>query len=457
MDFIPKTFNLFSSIGKKVHLVSLGCPKNRVDAELMLGQIQKAGYGLTMNPDEADLLIVNTCAFIESAKVESIDTILTLAEHKDTGSAERLIVTGCLAQRYGNELTSAFPEVDFFLGTNDFNRITHALDGSLPKRAYISAGAALYTSSDARINSIRGGSAYVKIAEGCSRTCAFCVIPKIRGKQVSRIHNDIVREVQMLAISGIKEIALIAQDLTSYGKDLGIKNGLEKLLVSLSKIDGIAWIRLHYTYPWGFTDRLLELIAEQPRILPYIDMPLQHISDHLLKKMQRATRRKTQEKIIERLRKIDNMVLRTAFISGFPGETDADHQALLNWIQQVRFDHVGVFEFSREEDTLAFDMINQVPAELAKARRDELMQTQALIAFEKNQTRIGQHLDIIVDGISQEHQLVLEGRHYGQAIGIDGVTFLSFEDGAPPALPGEIVRVEIDDAIEYDLVGIVQK
>lgn len=456
MDFVPGPIRLVDELSKRrVHLVSLGCPKNRVDAELMLGQMTREGYVITDDPADADVIVVNTCAFIESAKEESIDTILDMAQFKGAGSAERLIVTGCMAQRYGKELAAEMPEVDYFLGTNEFKRIGAALLGELPEREYISYGSALYTSDEDRINTVRGGSAYVKIAEGCNRTCSFCIIPNIRGKQVSRPILDIVQEARLLVAAGVKEIALIAQDLTSYGVDFGLKHGLERLLEELHRVEGLRWIRLHYAYPWGFTDNLVSIIRNSDLIVPYVDMPLQHISDQQLKAMRRAVRADDQRRLIEKLRDISGMVLRTTFISGFPGETDAEFEMLHDWIREVRFDHVGVFAYSREENTLAFDMDNQVPQEVAEARRDQLMETQMDISREINQSYIGRTLEVLVDGVSEEHEYVLEGRHYGQALDVDGVVFLSFEDGAPPAKPGDMVRVEIDDASDYDLVGIV--
>lgn len=456
MDFVPGPIRLVDELSKRrVHLVSLGCPKNRVDAELMLGQMTREGYVITDDPSDADVIVVNTCAFIESAKEESIDTILDMADFKQNGKAERLIVTGCMAQRYGKELAEEMPEVDYFLGTNEFKRIGAALIGELPNREYISYGSALYTSDEDRINTVRGGSAYVKIAEGCNRTCSFCIIPNIRGKQVSRPILDIVQEARLLVAAGVKEIALIAQDLTSYGVDFGLKHGLERLLDELHRVEGLRWIRLHYAYPWGFTDNLVSIIKNSDLIVPYVDMPLQHISDNQLKAMRRAVRAADQRALIEKLREIDGMVLRTTFISGFPGETDAEFQMLHDWIKEVRFDHVGVFAYSREENTLAFDMDNQVPKEIAEERRDILMETQMDISRSINQSYVGKTLEVLVDGISEEHEYVLEGRHYGQALDVDGVVFLSFEDGAPPAKPGDMVKVEIDDASDYDLVGIV--
>ncbi len=458
MTLIPDKFDLVDKLStKNVHIVSLGCPKNRVDSELMIGQLQGQGYKLVDDPAAAEVLVVNTCAFIESAKQESIDTILEMADFKEEGSAERLIVTGCMAQRYSEQLQAEMPEVDTFLGTNEFKRIAEAVSGKLPDRAYVSYGSALYTSDEERVNTVKAGSAYLKIAEGCNRSCTFCIIPKIRGKQRSRGIEDLVTEAKMLGAAGIKELNLIAQDLTSYGVDFGQRNALEELLIRLeNEADGIEWVRLHYAYPWNFTDRLISIIRDSDKVVPYVDMPLQHISDHILKAMRRNVKRDAQRELIAKLRDVPDMVLRTVFITGFPGETDADFNDLMDWVEDVEFDRVGVFTYSREENTDAFDMDNQVPEELAAERRDQLMEVQQEISRRKTEDLIGKRMRVLVDGISEEHQLVYEGRHYGQALEIDGVVYLSFEDGAPMARPGEFVEVEIDDATDYDLLGVVR-
>ena len=458
MTLIPDKFDLVEKLDtKRVHIVSLGCPKNRVDSELMIGQLRGEGYELVDDPADASVLVVNTCAFIESAKQESIDTILEMADYKDAGSADRLIVTGCMAQRYADELQDELPEVDTFLGTNEFKRIAAAVSGKLPDRAYVTYGSALYTSDEERVNTVKAGSAYLKIAEGCNRSCTFCIIPKIRGKQRSRPIDDLVTEAKMLGAAGIKELNLIAQDLTSYGVDFGQRDALEELLLRLEhEADGIEWVRLHYAYPWNFTDRLIAIISDSDKVLPYVDMPLQHISDHILKAMRRNVKRDAQRALIEKLRAVPDMVLRTVFITGFPGETDEDFEELMRWAEDVEFDRVGVFAYSREENTDAFDMPNQVPEDVAAERRDTLMELQQDISRRKTESLIGKRMRVLVDGISPEHPLVYEGRHYGQALEIDGVVYLSFEDGAPMARPGEFVEVEIDDASDYDLVGVVR-
>jgi len=441
---------------KKVHLVSLGCPKARVDAEMMIGQMQAAGFEHTDDPALADAIVVNTCSFLQSAVDESIDSILAMSDYKTEGRCQNLVVTGCLPSRYGKELADELPEVDLFLGTSDIDKIAAALQRDLPERTYISEGSFLYDGGNApRVKSMRGASAYLKVAEGCSRSCTFCIIPKIRGKQRSRSVTEVLGEARLLAAQGIKEVVLIAQDLTSYGVDLGDNRSLITLLEGLETIPGLRWVRLMYAYPWNFTDELLSLIKDSDRVLPYIDMPLQHISDRILKAMRRNVLREKQLELIDKLRAVPGMVLRTTLITGFPGETDAEFQELADWIQDVGFDRVGAFAYSPEPGTPAAEMPDQVDPEVAEARRGALLAIQQGIHEEKMRKMIGERLEVLVDGPSDEHPLVLEGRYYGQAPEIDGVVYLSFEDGGSFVRPGEFVEVEIEDASEYDLVGVV--
>jgi ribosomal protein S12 methylthiotransferase len=437
------------------HLVSLGCPKARVDSELMAGLMQQEGATLTDNVGEAQTIVVNTCAFLESATQESINTILELARHKREGHCKRLIVTGCLVQRYGKDLPEALPEVDLFLGTNELHRIGEVLREGLPERIYLSEGSHLYEAGDPRFPITQGASTYLKIAEGCNRTCSFCIIPSIRGRQASRLIPDLLREAEMLAGMGIKELVLIAQDLTSYGVDLGIKQGLVKLLEGLNEIEGIHWIRLQYCYPWNFTDELINVLRDCERVVPYVDMPLQHISDRILKSMRRNVKRNAQERLIQRLREIEGMVLRTTLIAGYPGETQAEFESLCDWVREVEFDHMGAFSYSSEVGTLAAELPDQLPEEVKVERLNSLMGLQQQIAFRRNRMRVGQSYDVLVDGPSLEHEFVLEGRYYGQAPEIDGVVFLDFEDGADLVRPGDFVQALISDATEYDLTGRV--
>jgi ribosomal protein S12 methylthiotransferase len=445
---------------KRVHMISLGCPKNRVDSEVMVGLIQQdQDFEMVADADQADIVVVNTCGFIENAKKESIDTILEMVNLKESGLLEKVVVTGCLSQRYAGDLESELPEVDAFLGTRTFTEINRALRGELDTRSYIQPGSFLMSNESARTNTIRGGTAYLKIAEGCSRNCSFCIIPSIRGKQVSRTIDDVVAEARRLGQSGVKEIVLVAQDMTSYGIDLDPKNNrnyLEQLLIRLdAEAVEIDWIRLLYMYPWNFTDALVEIFASSERILPYVDMPLQHINPRILKSMRRNIQRDKQLRLIDKLRAIPDLVLRTTFITGYPGETDEEFQELYDWIKHVEFDRVGVFTYSPEEGTHAATMPDDVPEETKHARRNALMELQQEISLKKNQAWVGTTTEVIVDGISEEHELVFEGRHYGQAPDIDGVVYLSFDYGGNMPTPGDIVEVEIQDATEYDLVGVV--
>ncbi|MFU8802586.1 MAG: 30S ribosomal protein S12 methylthiotransferase RimO [Bradymonadaceae bacterium] len=447
-------------MSKKVHMVSLGCPKNRVDSEVMVGLIQTDGeFEMTGDVDGADIVVVNTCGFIDAAKEESVNTILEMIELKNQGRLSKVVVTGCLSQRYSGDLEKELPEVDAFLGTKTFTAINDALSGKLSEKTYIQPGSFIMDHEVARTNTIRGGTAYLKIAEGCSRTCSFCIIPKIRGTQRSRTIDDVVLEAGRLGKSGVKEIILVAQDMTSYGLDLDPRANRDYLARLLHRLDEeaveIDWVRLLYMYPWNFSDELVEIFRESKRVLPYVDMPLQHISKRILKSMRRNIQRDAQMKLIEKLRSIDDLVLRTTFITGYPGETDAEFQELYDWVEEVEFDRVGVFTFSPEEGTLAAELGDPVEEHVKAERRDALMEMQQEISQRKNDAWVGYKTSVIVDGISEEHDFVFEGRHYGQAPDIDGVVYLSFDYGGEMPTPGDIVEVEIQDAGPYDLTGIV--
>ena len=441
-------------------MVSLGCPKNRVDSEVMVGLIQQdEEFVMVADVEDADIVVVNTCGFIDAAKEESVDTIMEMVHRKNAGRLQKVVVSGCLSQRYSGELEKEIPELDAILGTQTFTSINKALRGQLENKTYIQPGSFIMDAEVARTNTIRGGTAYLKIAEGCSRSCSFCIIPKIRGDQRSRTIDDVVAEARKLGRSGVREIILVAQDMTSYGIDLDPKHNRDYLERLLRRLDDEAvevdWVRLLYMYPWNFTDELLEIFSSSERILPYVDMPLQHISSKLLKSMKRNIKRERQRELIERIRAVDDMVLRTTFIVGYPGETDQDFQELYDWVAEVEFDRVGAFTYSPEEGTTAALMDDQVPEEVKHERRDALMTLQSEISRRKNEAWVGNTTDVIVDGISEEHELVFEGRHYGQAPDIDGVTYLSFERGGEIPTPGDIVEVQIDQATEYDLLGIV--
>ncbi|MEM1347734.1 MAG: 30S ribosomal protein S12 methylthiotransferase RimO [Myxococcota bacterium] len=445
---------------KNVHMISLGCPKNRVDSEVMVGLIQQDhDFEMVADVKSADIVVVNTCGFIESAKEESVDTILEMLELKGTGALDKVVVTGCLAQRYAGDLERELPHVDAFLGTKTFTAINSALRGELDARTYIEPGSFLMSNEVARTNTVRGGSAYLKIAEGCARTCSFCIIPSIRGTQRSRTIDDVVAEAKRLGRAGVNELILVAQDMTSYGIDLDPRHNRDYLVRLLRRLEEeaeeISWVRLLYMYPWNFTDELVDIMGNSERILPYVDMPLQHINARILKSMRRNIQRDRQAELIARLRELDDLVLRTSFIAGYPGETDAEFQELYDWVAEVEFDRVGVFTYSPEEGTRAGVMDGQLPEHVKHERRGALMALQQEISERKSAQWVGEHTDVIVDGISEQHELVFEGRHYGQAPDIDGVVYLSFDHGGEVPTPGDIVEVQITDAKAYDLLGTV--
>ncbi len=446
---------------KKVRMVSLGCPKNRVDSEVMVGLIQdEAEFEMTEREDEADIVVVNTCGFIEDSKKESIETILEMTQRKGEGDLEKVVVTGCLSQRYADELEKEIPEVDAYLGTKTFTAINDALRGDLSEKSYIKPGSFIMDNEVSRTNTVRGGTAYLKIAEGCSRNCSFCIIPDIRGDQESRKLEDVVTEAKRLGQQGIKEIILVAQDMTSYGIDIDPRENRDYLVQLLRELESadlgdVEWVRMLYMYPWNFTDELLGILQEGNTVVPYVDMPLQHVNKRILRSMRRNVTRDRQKELIARIRDVDDMVLRTTFITGYPGETDEEFQELYDWVEEVRFDHVGVFTYSPEEGTKAAELDDQVPEEVKIERRDALMELQQQISLEKNREWVGYTTDVIVDGVSEEHDLVFEGRHYGQAPDIDGKVFLSFDYGGDLPTAGDMVEVEINDATPYDLRGVV--
>jgi len=440
---------------EKVHLLSLGCPKNLADSELMIGALVNAGFEVTLDPDEAQVLVVNTCAFIESAKKESLDAILEAAEVKRHGLGKRLVVAGCLSQRYGAELREQLPEVDVFVGTGNFLELPELLrrTDAPESRPIPYAGAAhlLPSHSAPRIKLGDYFSAYLKISEGCNHKCAFCIIPKIRGRHESRPMNDLVAEARMLADSGVRELNLIAQDLTAYGHDLNPPASLAQMLYSLNEVDGIRWIRLLYCYPNFVTDELLDAIAALPKVAKYIDMPLQHADDEILRAMRRERSGSALRKILERIRKrVPGIALRSSFIVGFPGETDAAFERLADFIREQEFDRVGVFTYSLEENTAAFDLPNQVPERVKRARRAHLMELQSDISLKKNCEMIGREFEVLVEGAIPGRASRMRGRTRSQAPEIDGSVFLRGE-----AAPGEFVRVHIDKALTYDLSGHV--
>jgi ribosomal protein S12 methylthiotransferase len=438
---------------ESVHLISLGCPKNTADSELMLGALVRAGFEVTMDPQHAQVLLVNTCAFIEPAKKESIDAILAAAEVKKHGTGKRLVVAGCLSQRYGAELREQFPEVDIFVGTGNFLDLPELLRRSeRPELRPIPYAGAAHLLPAAEAPRIRTGdpfSAYLKVSEGCDHRCAFCIIPKIRGRHESRLLDDVVEEAAELAATGVREINLIAQDLTAYGRDLKPSVSLAALLHRLAPIDGIRWIRLLYCYPNFVTDELLAAIASLAKVVKYIDMPLQHADDAILRAMKRERSADALRRLLERVRAaIPGVALRTSFIVGFPGETETAFAALVDFVREQQFDRVGVFTYSREENTAACDLTGQLPEGVKRRRRAELMEVAAQISLEKNRDLVGRELEVMVEGAAPGRATRLRARTSTQAPEIDGMVLLSGE-----AEPGEIVRARIERASTYDLHG----
>jgi ribosomal protein S12 methylthiotransferase len=437
---------------ERVHLLTLGCPKNLVDSELMLGALGAAGYGLTLDPAEADVLVINTCAFIEAAKKESLDAILEASELKAARPGRRLVVAGCLAQRYGAELRDQLPEVDIFVGTGNFLDLPDLLRSTeSPELRPIPYPGAAHLLPGLEMPRARTGavfSAYLKISEGCNHQCSFCIIPKIRGLHQSRPPAELVAEAHALAQSGVRELNLIAQDLTAYGRDLASPITLAALLRDLAGIEELRWIRLLYCYPNFVTSELLDAVAELPNVVKYIDMPLQHADDGMLRAMRRERSGAALSRLLDRIRtRLPEVTLRTSFIVGFPGEDDAAFARLQEFVRESQFDRVGVFTYSREENTAAHELAGQVPERVKRARRAELMQTQAGISRNRNRALIGSEVEVLI-----EEQLPararLRGRIAGQAPEIDGAVFLTGE-----AEEGDFVRARIEKALTYDLHG----
>ncbi|MGE9842188.1 30S ribosomal protein S12 methylthiotransferase RimO [Selenomonas bovis] len=437
----------------KAGFVSLGCSKNLVDTEMMLGILREHGIELTPEPAEADILIVNTCAFIESAKEESITTILNMAEYKESGRCRSLIVAGCLGQRYGQELLDDMPEADAIIGTGAWNRIMEAVEESLKGHRVVIAGEdkLLYDEHTPRITTTPAYTAYVKIAEGCNNRCAFCAIPYIRGAYRSRPIEDIRDEVVNLAARGVKEIILIAQDTTEYGRDLYGEPQLAKLLRTLCTVEGVHWIRTLYSYPTYFSDELIETIASEPKLVKYVDLPMQHAHDDVLRRMHRPDTQASMRALIEKLRtRIPGVTIRSTFIVGFPGETDAQYQTLRNFLEEMRLDKVGVFTYSREEGTPAYDMPNQVPEDVMQERYHDLMSLQCKISEELNHELEGRELEVLVEGRDEEQANIAVGRSYREAPDVDGQVYI---EGDTDSQIGDLVRVRVLQGFTYDVVG----
>jgi ribosomal protein S12 methylthiotransferase len=449
-------------------MISLGCPKNLVDSEVMLGLAQQGGHELTQEAGQADVLIVNTCAFIDSAKQESIDTILEMARHKTDGNCKRLIVTGCMAERYRNELKKEIPEIDAVLGTGQVPEIVGAITGGATPMTFYRSGQLapstklpapgalptyIYDADTPRLMATPKHYAYVKIAEGCDYKCAFCIIPTLRGEYRSRPGDSIVREARALAARGVKELLLISQDTTFYGIDRHERGALGRLLRELNAIDGLEWIRLLYLYPTTIDDDTLAAMAECEKICNYIDLPLQHASNAVLKRMKRPGTRQSYDTLLTRIReRVPGVALRTTFIVGFPGETEADAEELSGFITDHAFDHVGVFTYSHEDGTSAYQLDDDVPARSKAARRSRVMALQKKLVGKRQRARMGERVRVMVDGPSPDHDLVVKARLSTQAPDIDASVFLT--DCDPSAFrPGDFAEVEIVGSREYDLIA----
>ena len=447
----------------KIGLVNLGCPKNQVDSEIMLGLLNDAGFEFTSNEAEAEIIVVNTCGFIDSAKEESITTLIDLGRFKKQGRCRLLIAAGCLPQRYKEELLKEMPEIDVIAGTGSFKDVINICKEFRDKqfrqlkvqRAYLSEPSDFsYEHSLPRIRISPAHTAFIKIAEGCDHTCTFCIIPELRGKQRSRSMESIIKEAEQLSSEGVVEIVLIAQDTTAYGRDLREPNALPRLLKRLATINGIKWIRLLYTYPGSFTNELIAVMAGEEKICNYIDMPVQHVNDTILRKMHRGHTKSGIYTTIERLRKeIPDVVLRTSLIVGFPGETEKQFNELKEFVEDVEFDRLGVFTYSHEEGTEAYSMKRQVGEKKRVERQNIIMEIQQGISLRKNQKLIGTEQTVLVDGKSKEPGYPLEGRTYGHAPEVDGVVYLKCDPDSLP-VPGDMMRVEITGALPYDLVGV---
>jgi ribosomal protein S12 methylthiotransferase len=442
----------------KIGFVSLGCPKNQIDSEVMLGTLVRSGFELTREEDKAEILIVNTCGFIDRAKQESIDTIIELGELKKTGRCKALIATGCLTQRYRDELLKELPELDAIVGTGDFPKIADLCllllsrangSRSVPVQ-WTGSPTFLYGTETPRLRVGPRHWAYVKVSEGCHRTCSFCIIPAIRGNLQSRPVSSVVEEVERLADEGVKEVNLIAQDMSSYGMDRGRRGELIHLLQRLVRIEGIRWIRLLYLYPHRFPEGLMELMASEEKICSYVDLPLQHIDDDLLRRMNRGGNSHEIRTLLDRLRgNIPGLILRTTFIVGFPGETERQFKRLYDFVQETQFDRVGVFTYSPEEGTSAYPLGDPISEAVKEERRGRLLKLQARISLKKNSELIGTIQNVFVEGPSSETDLLLVGRTAGHAPEIDGGVYINEGE----AQPGDFLPVEITQASHYDLVG----
>ena len=443
----------------KVGFVSLGCPKNLVDSEVMLGALARQGYSITAHKEDADVIVVNTCGFIDSAKKESIDTILEMAELKTQGNCKKLVVAGCLAERYRSEIQKEIPEIDFIFGPDELGRVLEAVQldssGAVPDVSID----ALYTSKEVptipRILTTPSHMAYLKISEGCDHVCTFCAIPGFRGRFRSRSLADLVAESRGLAGQGVRELVIVSQDTMAYGKDIGLSNGIVTLLRELVKIDGLKWVRFLYCYPNMVSDELVRLVAEEDRLCKYFDIPYQHASRIVLERMKRGGHRGIYERQIDAIRTLMPQAgLRTSFIVGFPGESESDFAEILTFMKNVEFDNVGVFLYSDEEGTGAFDLDGKVQRRLATRRRNQLMKEQAGISTNKLRGMVGRTVEVLLEGRAEESDLLLQGRMETQAPDIDGHVLINdVPDASADPAAGNFYDVEITDSLEYDLIG----
>ena len=444
----------------KVGFVSLGCPKNLVDSEVMMGILARAGYELTPRADEADVLVVNTCSFIEPAQQESVNSILEMAEYKKFGRAQKLIVAGCMVERYRNQIREQIPEVDAVIGTGEVEQILAACEGEVSAGTDAASQSPTYLYHDLtpRILTTPRHTAYIKINEGCDHPCTFCVIPQLRGNFRSRRFESVVREAENLAAAGVREISLIGQDTTYYGEDLGLRDGLPTLLERLAQIEDLHWVRFLYCYPNRVTQKLLDTIAAHPRLAKYLDIPLQHGSRSVLARMKRGSNADAFLKMLERIRKtIPGVSIRTSFIVGFPGETGAEFSELCDFVRAAEFDWMGVFSYSDEDAAKSFSLDAKIEAKTIARRRNELMSIQKKISARKLRGRVGQRLQVMLEGPSKDTDLIWEARHEGMAPEIDGKVYITeFEgvnDAADLPAPGTLATIEVTSAKDYDLIG----
>ena len=432
--------------------ISLGCDKNLVDSEVMLGLLDAKGYQIVDDETQADIIVINTCCFVHDAKEESIQTILEMAEYKTEGRLKALIVTGCLAQRYRQEIIDEIPEVDAVLGTTDYDKIVEAVEEALAGVGHVELENvnALPLVDTKRLVTTGGHYAYMKIAEGCDKHCTYCIIPKLRGNYRSVPMERLIQEAKDLAEQGVKELILVAQETTLYGKDIYGEKSLHKLLRELCKVDGIRWIRILYCYPEEIDDNLIQVMKEEKKLCHYLDLPIQHANDEILKRMGRRTSKAQLEEIIGKLkREIPDITLRTTLITGFPGETEEQHEELKAFVDEMEFDRLGVFTYSPEEDTPAAEMPDQIPEEVKEDRQAEIMELQQEIAFAQAEDMIGEEVLVMIEGkVADENAYV--GRTYKDAPGVDGLIFINTDE---ELMSGDFARVKVTGAVEYDLIG----